>query len=75
MPIFEYQCSNCSEVFEQLVLSRRDNHVECPRCGHSRARQLISRFAAQTSGRSGGDSGECFSRSAGFCEAGGGPMA
>ena len=72
MPIFEYRCSSCSKVFEELVLSRSSNHVECPSCGATRVTQLVSRFAAQTSGKSAG--GECFNQSAGLCEAGGGPM-
>lgn len=71
MPIFEYRCASCDEKFEELVLSRsQTSKVECPRCGGTEVKPLISLFAAQTS-RS---SGECFSRSAGICEAGGGPM-
>ena len=74
MPIFEYRCASCDEKFEEIVLSRnRTSKVECPRCGGKKVKPLISVFAAQT-GRSSGESGECFSRSAGICEAGGGPM-
>jgi len=73
MPIFEYRCSSCSEVFEQLVLSRKDKRVACPSCGTSQVKQLLSRFAAQTSSRS--DSADCYNKSAGICEAGGGAMA
>ena len=73
MPIFEYRCSNCNEVFEYLRLSRRDNHVECPHCGGQEAKQMFSVFAAPT-GKSNASSGDCFNRSAGICEAGGGPM-
>ncbi len=73
MPIYEYRCGKCSEVFEQLVLSRRDNHVECPRCGAVEVKQLVSRFAAQTRGGATA-AAECSNASAGLCEAGGGPM-
>ena len=70
MPIFEYRCSNCNEIFEHLRLSRTDTRVECPHCGGGKAEQLFSVFAT----RSGGGKGECFNRAAGICEAGGGAM-
>lgn len=70
MPIFEYRCSDCNEQFEELVLSRTPTRVECPRCTSTKVQQLISRFATVASG-----SGDCFNRSAGICQAGGGPMA
>jgi len=70
MPIFEYRCSNCHETFEELRLSRSDTQVECPHCGGTRAEQLFSVFAA----RSGASGGECFNRSAGLCQAGGGAL-
>jgi putative FmdB family regulatory protein len=73
MPIYEYRCSRCSEVFEQLVLGRSADPVECPQCGSRKAEQLVSRFAAQTRGGAALDSG-CFNASAGICQAGGGPM-
>jgi putative FmdB family regulatory protein len=71
MPIFEYRCSNCDEVFEQLQLRRTDTEVECPHCGGRRAEQLFSVFATQ----SGGSKGDCYNRAAGICEAGGGALA
>ena len=74
MPIFEYRCSSCNEKFEELVLSRSQNHVECPRCGGTKVQPLVSRFAAQTGSRSDSSFGDCYNRSAGVCEAGGGPM-
>lgn len=73
MPIFEYRCSTCNQQFEELVLSRSNrNPVECPHCGGTKVKPLVSRFAAQVS--SGSSLGECYNRSAGVCEAGGGPM-
>jgi len=69
MPIFEYHCSSCQETFEQLVLSRRDTDVRCPKCGRTKVRQLVSRFAARAS-----SSGDCYNRAAGLCQAGGGSM-
>jgi putative FmdB family regulatory protein len=53
MPIFEYQCLECQEVFETLQLSRESSEdTQCPGCGSERAEKLVSAFA--TSG--GGDS-------------------
>ena len=74
MPIFEYRCSDCNEVFEELVLGRREARVECPQCGQTHVKQLVSRFAAQTSSKNASSSGDCYNRSAGLCQAGGGPM-
>jgi len=75
MPIFEYRCSKCNEVFEQLRLSRTDNHIKCPHCGAVKAKQLVSVFAAQTGGKSADSGSECYNRAAGICQAGGGSMA
>jgi putative FmdB family regulatory protein len=70
MPIFEYRCANCNQVFEELRLSRSETRVECPHCGATRAEQLFSVFAT----RSGNGGGDCWNRAAGICEAGGGAM-
>ena len=72
MPIFEYRCAGCDTAFEELVLSRSNARVKCPSCGGTKVKPLVSRFAARTA--SPGSAGECYSRSAGICEAGGGAM-
>lgn len=47
MPIYEYECSACKAVFEQLVYSKRDEGaVECPKCGAKRVTRRPSVFAA-----------------------------
>ncbi len=52
MPIFEYQCLECREVFETLQLSRESSEdTQCPGCGSERTEKLVSAFAT-----SGGDS-------------------
>jgi putative FmdB family regulatory protein len=73
MPIFEYRCATCNHAFEELILTRNQEHVECPNCGGSAVEPLVSRFAAQT-GNKFSNFGECASRAAGICEAGGGTM-
>ena len=40
MPIYEYRCRNCDEMFEVLV--RADMVVACPRCGSSALEKQIS---------------------------------
>ena len=42
MPIYEYKCSSCSEIFERLELSIREIPTsQCPMCGGAGTR-LIS---------------------------------
>ena len=45
MPIFEYACSNCGQVFEKIVLTRNQEPPECPKCGWKRVEQKFSVFA------------------------------
>jgi putative FmdB family regulatory protein len=55
MPMFEYACPDCGYVFERLVLNRKQNPPECPRCGYKRVDQKFSVFAtAAGTSRSGG---------------------
>jgi len=44
MPIYEYLCSNCGRVFEQLVI-RRDASVECPSCPGATVEKQFSAFS------------------------------
>jgi len=47
MPIFEYQCQGCGQVFEKLQVGRRDADLPpCPMCQTAHTRQLISRFSS-----------------------------
>ena len=52
MPIHEYACEPCDEVFEALILNRGDEErVACPACGSVEVTRLISRpAAARTTG-------------------------
>ena len=41
MPIYEYACTICSNVFEKLrPMSRMDEPANCPDCGSDSKRQL-----------------------------------
>ncbi len=47
MPIFEYQCSDCGNHFEQLV--RSSTVPECPKCASHKLDKQLSVFAAASS--------------------------
>lgn len=56
MPIFEYQCDDCENVFEELVFSSsKTSGVKCPQCGGVHTQKLFSAFAS--AGASGGGCG------------------
>ncbi|MBW2605274.1 MAG: zinc ribbon domain-containing protein [Deltaproteobacteria bacterium] len=42
MPIYEYQCEKCRHCFEVLVFRSDDETGDCPQCGHSRVKRLLS---------------------------------
>ena len=46
MPIYEYQCKQCRQSFEYLVL-RTSTPAECPHCKSSDLEQLISSVRGQ----------------------------
>lgn len=44
MPIFEYECKTCEDVFE--VLTKSDSQVSCPECGSGEVEKKFSAFAS-----------------------------
>ena len=50
MPIYEYQCRECTEAFE-LLLRGQDQPV-CPECGGTRLEKLLSVPAAHSGSNS-----------------------
>lgn len=59
MPIFEYECRECKNRFEQLVYNQ-ETKVVCRSCGSSRVGQLLSTFAISgASGQPARDLGPC----------------
>jgi len=55
MPLFEYQCRECGQVFEVLVRPVSSPRLPaCPKCKKTRVERLWSPFATQGSSR-----GEC----------------
>lgn len=48
MPIYEYQCGDCTKQFELLVLS--STVIACPHCESRKLEQLLSGFAVSSAG-------------------------
>ena len=70
MPIFEYQCQDCSGRFEQLVYGK-ETEVRCRTCGSHRVQQLLSTFAVAAApdkaSRELGPCGSCGAAQRGMC--------
>jgi len=44
VPIYEYRCESCGEVFEKLILQRQAPDPACPTCANHQVQRLISRL-------------------------------
>jgi putative FmdB family regulatory protein len=45
MPIYEYECAACGEVFERLVLpGDEEQQTACPKCAAAGPRRRVSGF-------------------------------
>ena len=54
MPIYEFRCSCCDHLFEELIFRKSEiQELVCPRCGATQVNQQMSTFAS-TSESSGG---------------------
>lgn len=54
MPLYEYRCKVCGQVFEKLSsLSGKDEDKRCPACGAVSSEKLISGFLSKTAPASG----------------------
>ncbi len=44
MPMYDYRCKNCAEVFEELVFSNTtpDEEIKCPKCYQNKSKRLFS---------------------------------
>jgi putative FmdB family regulatory protein len=48
MPIYEYECNECGEDFEELVLSiSAEKEVHCPICDSKSVKKKISLFGTK----------------------------
>ncbi|HEX9758293.1 MAG TPA: zinc ribbon domain-containing protein [Nitrospiria bacterium] len=53
MPVYDYHCLECGDVFTvTLALSEKEQKgVRCPACQSNRAKQLIAPFSVKTSNK------------------------
>ena len=67
MPIYEYKCKKCSNIFEAFQSIGADGEkLECPKCGAPKPEKLFSAFASSDGssfGSGGSSSGGCAPRS------------
>ncbi len=67
MPLYEYRCKTCGEVFEKMVRwSEMDRAQVCPKCQSEDTQKQISLFASH------GSSGIFSSASSSSCGSSGG---
>lgn len=51
MPIFEYRCPKCKNIFEELVNGDRNVSIPCPSCGFNGTEKLMSAIGGISMGR------------------------
>jgi len=50
MPIYEYKCEKCGEMFElRRGMADGDGDISCPKCGAEKPRRVFSIFATSSS--------------------------
>lgn len=64
MPIYEYNCKDCNENFEKIVLNNSAK-VICPKCGSENLNKKYSVFGFKSAGGDG--ESKFISSSAGGC--------
>ena len=63
MPIYEYECASCEQVFEELILRRSDeDDLACPRCATPHPRRVLSAPALHGAGGGEGGGAACVPR-------------
>jgi putative FmdB family regulatory protein len=64
MPIYEFRCTDCGHVFEELVMRSSDQEdLACPRCTGKSVERILSACAA---GAGGGAAGAACAPRGGF---------
>lgn len=54
MPIYEYECRKCGEVFSVLKLGASEVDTSCPKCKSADTHKQVSSFCSFAPGGSGG---------------------
>ena len=42
MPIYEYKCINCGNVYECFIKHNDDKQIKCPECGSTNKKKILS---------------------------------
>ncbi|MDD3853410.1 MAG: zinc ribbon domain-containing protein [Syntrophomonadaceae bacterium] len=50
MPIYEFECKDCSNKFDLMIPNADKDKVKCPQCGAANIKQLISLFNSSSGG-------------------------
>ena len=61
MPIYEFRCTKCSQVFEEIFFSIGEKRtVICPKCKSGKTKRMMSVFGGRAGNSpSGGGCGTC----------------
>ena len=46
MPIYEFKCKKCGNVFEYLQFKSNEINAPCPACGDNNGEKLLSTFSS-----------------------------
>ncbi|UCD85780.1 MAG: zinc ribbon domain-containing protein [Deltaproteobacteria bacterium] len=54
MPMYEFECQECGEIFEELLgINESTDGLKCPKCQAKNPRKVLSVFSSATGGSSG----------------------
>jgi putative FmdB family regulatory protein len=71
MPLYEYRCSGCGQVYEQLRrMQDADQGLACPKCQSVEVKRLLSTFASHVASSSASDATAPCGAPAGSCGGG-----
>ncbi|MBT8763659.1 zinc ribbon domain-containing protein [Desulfohalobiaceae bacterium Ax17] len=42
MPIYEFTCLNCHNLFEELVFGEKPSYIRCPKCQSEQVQRCLS---------------------------------
>jgi putative FmdB family regulatory protein len=54
MPLFEFECQHCGNVFELRIATASTPAVRCPACGSGQVERLWSPFSSPSGSNGGG---------------------
>ncbi|RME83861.1 MAG: zinc ribbon domain-containing protein [Planctomycetota bacterium] len=66
MPIYEYRCPKCNQLFEALQkMDAKEEDTSCPHCGHKGVKKVFSTFSSPAKGDSSSFSSSSFPQGGG----------